>query len=119
MLNLNSLLVFSENPKNLVEFYKKVLQTEPEWSGGEFAGFRAGAGMLIIGPHSKVHGTSQNPERIIFNLETEDVQGEFDRIKELGAKVIAPPYHPDESQKMTLATFADPDNNYFQLASPM
>lgn len=119
MLNFNSLLVFSENPKKLVEFYKKVFEKDPEWTGGDFSGWKVGAGFFTIGPHSEVHGKSANPERIIINFETDEVEKEFERIEKLGAKVIAKPYHPMEEEKMMLATFADPDNNYFQLASPM
>lgn len=118
MLNFNSLLVFSENPKALVEFYKKVLG-EPEWTGGDFVGWKVGEGLFVVGPHDKVHGKNANPERMIFNFETEDVAGEFERIKGLGAAVVAEPYHPGEEPEMWLATFADPDGNYFQLASPM
>jgi len=55
----------------------------------------------------------------MFNIETDDVQGEFERITGLGASVIQNPYHPEENLKMTLATLADPDGNFFQLASPM
>lgn len=119
MLNLNSILVFSDNPKKLVEFYKKVLQMKPGWEGGDFVGFKAGDAYLTIGPHDKVHGKSKNPERIIFNFETRNVETEFARIKKLGARVIATPYHPGEDKTMTLATFADPDGNYFQLNTPM
>ena len=119
MLNLNSVLVFSENPQILTEFYKKVLGREPKWTGGEFVGFMLCDGYLTIGPHDKVKGKSQNPDRIMFNFETEDVEGEFARIKGLGAEVIAEPYHPGEEPDMWVATFADPDGNYFQLLSPM
>jgi len=119
MLNLNSLILFSENPSELADFYKKVLQKDFKLTGGDFSGIEAGSGTLIIGPHSKVQGKNVNPERIMFNLETDDVEGEFVRIKELGAQVIAEPRHPDEETTMTLATLADPDGNYFQLASPM
>lgn len=119
MLNLNSLLLFSQNPKKLAAFYKKVLGTEPSWNEGEYQGFQAGDGHLIIGPHDKVKGKSKNPERIIFNFETSNVKKEFERVKELGAKVVAQPYHPGEEPSMWLATLADPDGNYFQLASPM
>jgi len=61
------------------------------------------------------------PGRLIINFETPDVRKEFDRIKGLGATVVAEPYNPaeDDSQEMLLATFEDPDGNYFQLASPM
>lgn len=119
MLHFNSLLVFSQNPKKLAEFYKQVLGKNPGWSEGEYAGFQAGSGYLIVGPHDKVKGKNTNPERMMFNLETKNVKKEFERIKKLGAKVIAQPYHPGEEPSMWLATFADPDGNYFQLASPM
>ncbi|OHA62679.1 MAG: hypothetical protein A3E07_01130 [Candidatus Wildermuthbacteria bacterium RIFCSPHIGHO2_12_FULL_45_9] len=119
MLQLNSLLLSSENPKALAEFYGKCLEVKSEWEGGDFVGFRAGSGMLIIGPHDKVKGKNANPERLIFNFETQDVEKEFERIKGLGAQVVAEPYHPEEAKEMTLATFADPDGNYFQLGSPM
>ena len=54
----------------------------------------------------------------MFNFETRDVKGEFERIKKLGAAVVAEPYHPGEDPKGTIATFSDPDNNYFQLVTP-
>ncbi|MGH7203781.1 MAG: VOC family protein [Candidatus Levyibacteriota bacterium] len=119
MLNFNSILLFSEDPHALVEFYKKVFDTKPGWSGGDFTGFKVGDGFITIGPHDKVSGQNANPERIMFNFETKDVQEEFDRIKEVGAKVIADPYHPGEEKEMWIATLADPDGNYFQLVSPM
>lgn len=118
MLNFNSILVFSENPKQLADFYKKVLQVEPNWSEGEYHGFTVGNGYLTIGPHDKVKGKNSTPERIMINLETKDVKGEFERIKGLGAKVVAEPYRPDEVSGMWITTFADPDGNYFQLMTP-
>lgn len=119
MLNFNSILVFSENPSELAAFYKKVFQKEPVWKEGDYSGFQVGAGFFTVGPHDKVAGKNQNPERMMFNFETEDVQGEFDRVKELGATVVAGPYHPGEEPEMWITTLADPDGNYFQLMSPM
>jgi predicted enzyme related to lactoylglutathione lyase len=118
MLNFNSILVFSEDPGVLGDFYKKVFGKEPEWNEGGYFGFQVGGGFVTIGPHDKVHGKNANPERIMFNLETEDVKGEFERIKATGATVVAEPYSPMEDAEGMLATFADPDGNYFQLASP-
>lgn len=60
-------------------------------------------------------GMAKDPGRVMFNLETKEVKKEFERIKDLGAKVIAEPY---EMQGAWIATFADPDGNYFQLMSP-
>lgn len=124
MLNFNSLLVFSENPAELSKFYEKVFNKKPDFTMESYTGFQIGAGWITIGPHDKVKGKSTNPERIMFNLETEDVKGEFERIKGVeGAQVIAEPYG-DEEKPMeegggVVATFADPDGNYFQLMSPM
>lgn len=119
MLNFNSILVFSEDPKALSEFYENVFGKKPEWDNGNYYGFRIGDSYLTIGPHDKIKGISKEPERIMFNFETHDVRGEFERIKkESGAKVIAEPYSMDESDEAQIATFADPDGNYFQLMVP-
>jgi predicted enzyme related to lactoylglutathione lyase len=118
VLDFNSILVFSEDPKSLSEFYKQVLQKDPDWSEGGYYGFMAGKGSISFGPHDKVKGRNANPDRILFNFETKDVIGEFERIKKLGAAVVAKPYSPAEAPEMRIATFADPDNNYFQLVTP-
>lgn len=122
MLKMVSILLSSEKPDVLVSFYTKVFDKEPEWQGevGDFVGFKLGDGYMVIGPHDKVHGANKNPERIIYNFEAEDVKGEFDRLRTIpGVKVVQAPYSPDEDTEAILATFADPDGNYFQLASPM
>ena len=75
-------------------------------------------GFIVIGPHDGVHGQNPAPEHLIFGLETTDVPVEFERIKAIGAKVIAKPYHPTPNSDMWLATFADPDGNFFQLSTP-
>jgi predicted enzyme related to lactoylglutathione lyase len=118
MLDFNSILVFSEDPKKLADFYKRVFQKDPDWSEGGYFGFMAGKGFITFGPHDKVQGRNANPERVMFNFETEDVKGEFERIKKLGAAVVAEPYNPAEDPKAMIATFADPDKNYFQLVTP-
>jgi predicted enzyme related to lactoylglutathione lyase len=118
MLDFNSILVFSADPKNLADFYKKVFQKDPDWSEGGYYGFMAGKGFITFGPHDKVRGKNANPERVMFNFETKDVKEEFERIKKLGTAVVAEPYNPSDDPKMMIATFADPDNNYFQLVTP-
>lgn len=120
MLKLNSILIGSDDPKKLAQFYGEVLQAKPGWEGGEFVGYQAGDSYLMVGPHDKVHGKSTNPERLLFNFETTNVTDEFERVKAIeGSSVVQEPYHPDANKEMLLATLADPDGNYFQLASPM
>lgn len=117
MLSLNSLMIFSPDPEKLKDFYQKVLKKSPEMDEGGYYGFVAGNTFLGIGPHDKVKGTSPNPERIMLNFDTSEVQDEFERIKGIGAKVIAKPYQMEGSDAW-IATLADPDGNYFQLTTP-
>lgn len=119
MLKFNSALLFSEKPKELAKFYQKVFGYKPAWSGGDFVGFDVGGGFVGIGRHDKVSGKSKNPERLMLGFEAANVQKEFERIKGLGAKVVQVPYHPDENSEMSIATFSDPDGNYFQIQSKM
>jgi predicted enzyme related to lactoylglutathione lyase len=120
MLKLNSVLIGSSDPQKLADFYAQVFATKPGWEGNGFTGFDAGGTYLMVGPHDKVHSANPNPERILINFEAADFEAEFKRISSIaGIKVIQEPYHPGAEQQMLLATFADPDGNYFQLATPM
>ena len=121
-MSLNSILIGSEDPQRLVDYYTKAFG-EPGWSDGGYTGWQLGAGYLMVGPHDAVKGQNAEPGRIIWNLETPDVQAEFDRLSAAGATVIREPYNPGDGEgdggQMLLCTFADPDGNYFQLGSPM
>lgn len=110
----------SENPKKLADFYKKVLQKEPDMVEEDWYGFSCGSCFLSIGMHDKVKGQSTNPERTIINFETKEVKEEFERIKAIGATVIKEPYSmgDEEHGEAWIATLADPDGNYFQLMTP-
>lgn len=119
MLNLNSVMIGSEDSEKLAAFYEKIVEKKPDMVESGWYGFSIGSTFLSIGSHDKVKGRSANPERIILNFETKEVQKEFDRIKALGATVIAEPYAMGEgSDQAQIATFADPDGNYFQLMTP-
>lgn len=108
-------MVGSTQPKVMIEFYEKVFGKKPDMSEGEWAGWQVGATFFGVGQHSKMGGKSKDAGRVMFNLETKDVKEEFERIKGLGAEVIKEPY---EMGPGWIATFADPDGNYFQLMTP-
>lgn len=119
-LDLNNVMLGSEDSRRLGDFCTKVLgKPNPDWSdeANGWFGWQAGDGSLVIGPHSEVKGTNPQPGRIMLNFSTSEVRGEFERIKGLGAEVIAEPYEPGGGD-MLMCTFADPDGNYFQLATP-
>ena len=117
-MDFNSLLIGSEDPQRLVEYYTKVLG-EPAMSMDSYTSWQIGSGWITIGPHTEVKGKSVHPGRIIWNIESQDVQADFDRLKAAGGIVIAEPYGFKGQEGMSIATFADPDDNYFQLMSPM
>ena len=118
-MNFNGILIGSEDPKRLADYYRKLFG-DPAWEFEAYTGWQFGPGVVTVGPHSEVHGRNGEPGRMIWNLETPDVKGEFDRLKAAGATVVVEPYTmdgaPDDS---FIATFEDPDGNYFQIASPM
>jgi len=118
MLNLNSVMIGTKQPKALADFYEKVLGQPAGMVDEEngFFGWLVGAAYLSVLDHSEMVGRTKDPGRIMFNFETPQVKQEFERIKDLGGMVIREPY---ELEGGWIATLADPDGNYFQLVSPM
>jgi predicted enzyme related to lactoylglutathione lyase len=117
-MNFNNLMIGTDNPERLVEYYTQILG-EPGFSDGSFTGWQIGNGFISIGAHSEVSGTNSQPGRLMWNIESKDVQGDFDRMVAAGAIVIKEPYGFDDYPGFLIATLADPDGNYFQLQSPM
>jgi predicted enzyme related to lactoylglutathione lyase len=118
MLNLNSIMIGTKQPKVLAAFYEKILGKPAEMVDEEFGfyGWQAGAAYFSVLDHSEMGGHAKDPARVLLNFETAQVKEEFERIKALGATVIKEPY---EMEGGWIATLADPDGNYFQLVSPM
>ena len=115
-LNFTNVMIGSAQPDALAEFYAKVFDRPADMDDGGFHGWQVGKGWLSVGAHSEVKGQAAEPQRVILNFESEHVKEEFDRVKGLGATVVQELY---EIQGAWIATFADPDGNYFQLMSPM
>jgi predicted enzyme related to lactoylglutathione lyase len=118
-MNLNSILIGSEDPLRLAAYYSKLFG-EPGWNEGGYVGWQIGDGAVTVGPHDQVRGENAEPGRMIWNVETADVKAEFDRLVAAGATVVAEPYTAGGGDmEAWICTFADPDGNYFQLMSPM
>jgi predicted enzyme related to lactoylglutathione lyase len=120
-VNLNSILIGSEQPERLAEYYTRLFG-EPMWNENGYVGWMVGSGALSVGPHDEVHGSSAEPGRVIWNMSSADVRGDVERLKAAGATVVREPYTPgdgEESDEMLIATFSDPDGNYFQIMSEM
>jgi len=76
---------------------------------------------LFLGPEEACvqRENFSHPGGRLLNIESNDVQGDLDRLKAAGAIVIREPYSmegwPADSK---VAALADPDDNYFQLQTP-
>ena len=117
-MNFNSILIGSDNPQRLTTYYTQVLG-KPRYEGEGYAAWLIGDGAITVGLHSEVHGSNQEPGRVIWNIESDDVKGDFAKLRDAGATVIREPYaFGDEPNQAWIATFADPDGNFFQLTSP-
>ena len=118
MLNLNSVMLGTKQPKELATFYEKVIGKPADMVDSEngFYGWQVGSAYLSVLEHSEMGGNAKDPGRVMLNFETSQVKEEFERIKALGGVVIRAPY---EMGGGWIATLADPDGNYFQLVSPM
>lgn len=89
-MDLNSILIGSEDPGRLAAYYA-ALFGEPTFDDGGYTAWRLGSGFVTVGPHDGVQGRSMHPGRIIWNIESRDVQADFERLKAAGAIVIAEP----------------------------
>lgn len=118
MLNYNSTMVNTENLDVLSTFYEAVFEKKPDMSEEGYAGFMVETAFFGIGFHDKIKGKAKDADRVLFNFETTDVKGEFDRVSKIdGVTVTKEPYEMGNSG-MWIATLEDPDGNLFQLISP-
>src|SRR3989344_3190759 len=111
ILGIESILIGSSDGKKLGKFYKDVLglKSTEEMEFGEDnsygIGFNLGKGAgLFIMDHSKVKGKSKLPDRIMFNLEVDDIEKEVKRLKKKKVKVVTDIYHIEDYG--FVATFA-------------
>jgi predicted enzyme related to lactoylglutathione lyase len=116
-VNFNSILIGTEDPESLADYYSNLFG-KPAFADGGYTAWQIGNGWITVGPHDEVNGKNAHPGRLIWNIETADVRGEFDRLVAAGAKVVREPY-PSDGPDGLIATLSDPDDNYFQLMSPM
>jgi predicted enzyme related to lactoylglutathione lyase len=118
-LSMSGVLIGTEDPDRLRAYYTKLFG-KPTWDEGGYFGWQLGNGAITFGAHDQVKGKNNAPGRVIWNLEAQDVKGQFEELKRAGATVVREPYSMGEGQQQGwIATFSDPDNNYFQVMSPM
>jgi predicted enzyme related to lactoylglutathione lyase len=120
-MNINGIMIGTADPAKLKTYYTKLFG-KPTFEDESYFGWQMGSGSVMFGFHDQVKGANREPGRVLWNIETADVKGEFEKLKKAGATVVKEPYSPGalpDGGEMWIATLADPDNNYFQLMSPM
>lgn len=115
--SLDGILLSSEDSQKLADFYKEKvgLKCTMEFEMGDKGekGYYFEEVKLYINQHSEVHGKTKEPERVILNLETEDIEEEVTRLDKAGAKKIKDTYHIEGYG--LVATYEDVDGNFFQV----
>ena len=107
--------IWSEDiQKNLLPFYRDVVGLPLSVDTPEFVvlGSNPRGPSVTLGTHSEVKGNNADPARHMVGLETDDVEGDFQRVKGKGVEFIEGPTKFDQ---VTVATFKDPEGNYVQL----
>lgn len=129
MFKGSRILIWSENPDELMKFYRDVLELELEEKTDipEKNGIAADYGYMFIlaengdkvwiGRHSEVKGISKEPVRIMHNLFTDNVQSWYEKVRNAGCEIlcepIKTPFYSDELP-WYVSTFLDPEGNAWQ-----
>src|SRR2546428_5014457 len=85
-MNLNGLLIGSENPPRLRDYYTKLFG-KPTWDEGGYFGWQLGSGSVTIGPHDQGKGENPEPGGVIWEIEGKDGKGPIQKVKGAGGSV--------------------------------
>jgi len=105
--------IWSEDVKNLLPFYRDVLGLKVALESPGFVVLGdLGAPALALGTHSQVRGRNGDPARHMVALRTDDVRGDWKRLKSAGVEFVE---DPTDYTNVRIATLKDPDGNLVQL----
>jgi predicted enzyme related to lactoylglutathione lyase len=105
---LRGVSIWSENLNNLLPFYRDVLGLEVTT---ETPGFVV-LGGLWLGTHSEVHGRNADPARHMIGLTSNNLKGDWERLKGAGVEFVE---DPTDYGTVWIATLKDPEGNLVQL----
>ncbi len=122
MFTAYRILIFSENPDKLMQFYRDILGLELEKKldiPNDYGYmFQVNKDMKIwIGRHSEVHGSSKEPDRMIHNLFTDEVQSWYKKVRDAGMNIVKKPELTPFATKdnpVYVCTWDDPEGNRWQ-----
>ncbi len=114
-MNINAVLlnINSDQPQELLRFYRDVVGLPPHPDANRESTLMAGPLELVFDSHSKVKGAAPQPERALLNLMVDDIAAEEARMEAAGVQFIRK--QGREYWGGVISTFVDPDGNYAQL----
>jgi predicted enzyme related to lactoylglutathione lyase len=107
--------IWSENLNNLLPFYRDVLGLKVSSESPEFVVLGSNDPSepgLGLGTHSEVHGRNADPARHMVGLASDDLKGDWERLKKAGVEFIE---DPTDYGDISIATLKDPEGNLVQL----
>tara|TARA_B100000941_G_scaffold286313_1_gene259648 strand:+ start:6633 stop:6992 length:360 start_codon:yes stop_codon:yes gene_type:complete len=107
------IIIWTEKITNLLEFYEIFFDSKVHKMKSKSAYFIYNGFRIYISEHSEIKGNSKDPNRMIINFETKDIEKEFKRLIDHGVKFIRKPEIEKWGGKV--ATFEDPDKNRINL----
>lgn len=122
---VHSVSLFTDDAPRLALFYREVLGLAtagegdcPIGGGSEkaFDFLLPDGRLMFVVDHSEVRGPNRNPERIIINFATPDLDSVIATLRQAGVRQVGEAYEVKGLGR--IATFADPDENFIQLIEP-
>jgi catechol 2,3-dioxygenase-like lactoylglutathione lyase family enzyme len=114
--------LITTNVRRLVDFYEPILELKAQWSGGDYAEFHGGAGVLAIfaakAQEKYIPGSAQAAENkgMILEFRVSDVDREYRRLQSLVKVWVKPPTTQPWGTRSIY--FRDPDRNLVDFYVP-
>ena len=121
--SLVSVRVITDDVARLVHFYEQVSRMPVRWSNADFAELETPAGTLAIGSTRTVAlfgagaARAADNHTAIIEFLVDDVDTEYDRIRELPVEFVAGPTTMPWGNRSLL--FRDPDGNLVNFFTPV
>lgn len=115
--NIGAVLIWSENWRELANWYRDVLELEIEseldLADDTGVNFIVNGTYFWVGSHDQVQGKSKDKYRIMIGFDVDNLQATYEKLKSKGVEFIL---EPSQSPTKTfyVATALDPDDNIIQ-----
>lgn len=111
--SLAGVIIWTERLQQMAAFYRDVLGLPVHSQHADFVAFELNGIRFSVGTHSRVHGNTSEPHRIMVNFGVLDIHASYETLRSRGVDFVRPPEREDWGG--WIATLRDPDGNLIQL----